>query len=256
MTEQVFIDEVQRLRQQMVRVATRYLEDVDGAQDMVQDALLKLWSMHDMLSCPMDRLAFTVLKHRCLDELRKREHYRRAEGLTLEQLEVADTDANDLQALEERERQLMKAVQKLPSKQRLLLQMRYVRGTDIDTLSQILGSSQDSIRQSLSRARRSVLKALGAVVAACIFFILGVGTLIQLHATRQFNNLYEGSYLIVQGERIDNPQQIQGEIAETLLQADEIEQLFREDAYQEAEKDILDMLDNPLERKQMMDLLK
>lgn len=256
MTEQVFIDEVQRLRPQMVRVATRYLEDADGAEDMVQDAWLKLWSMHDMLTAPMDRLAFTVLKHRCLDELRKRESHRKANNVGMEQLELADTGTDDLQALEEREQQLMKAVQQLPSQQRLLLRMRYVQGTDIDKLSEITGSSEDSIRQSLSRARRSVLKAMTAIAAACAIILIGVGAIMQLYSTQQYNKLYEGSYMIVQGVRIDNPQQIQGQIAEVLLQADEIEQLFHEDVFQDAEEDILDMVDDPKERERIQYLLK
>lgn len=256
MTEQVFIDEVQRLQLQMVRVATRYLEDADGAQDMVQDALLKLWCMHDMLQAPMDRLAFTVLKHRCLDELRKREHRRKADNVSMELLEVADTATDNLQALEERERQLMRAVRQLPSRQRLLLQMRYVQGTDVETLSRITGSSQDSIRQSLSRARQSVLKALGAVVAACAVILLGISYLLQSFTDQTNNNLYEGSYLIVQGQRIDNPQQIQGEIAEVLMQADEIERQFQEDALQDAQQDILDMVIDSQERQRIMNLLK
>lgn len=170
MTEELYITEAQRLRPGMVQMATRYLENLDDAEDIVQEALLKMWTMRQMITTQTaDRIAFLIVKQLCISELRKRE-YRKVSSLSLADMEVADT-ATDPQELEERDRQLMKAVKQLPSKQRILLQMRYLKGEDYSSISQKTGCSEAYIRLSLSRARTAIYKIMSAVVVllACVF---------------------------------------------------------------------------------------
>ena len=149
----------------MVDVATRYLDNHDDAEDITQDALLKLWVMHEMLrESEVDRIVFTVLKHLCIDELRRREYRKGKQTLSIDSIDVA-VEADNPQEIEEREKQLMIAVGKLPSKQRLLLQMRYIKGKDVCTIAQITGSTEESINMALSRARNKVYKFMAVVVA-------------------------------------------------------------------------------------------
>ena len=43
MEQNEFEIEAKRMRPALLRMATRYLEDSDDAEDVVQDVLLKLW---------------------------------------------------------------------------------------------------------------------------------------------------------------------------------------------------------------------
>ena len=53
MTSEEFKLEAQALRPQLISLAKRYLKDADETEDVVQDALLKLWQKHTELRCPM-----------------------------------------------------------------------------------------------------------------------------------------------------------------------------------------------------------
>ncbi len=162
----------------MVAIAMRYLENRDDAEDITQDALLKLWAMREMLrESEVDRLAFMVLKHLCINELKKREYKKSNNVVSIDSIDVA-LDPDNPQEIEERERQLMMAVDKLPSKQRQLLHMRYIKGKDVHTIAQITGSSEGSIKMALSRVRNKIYKLMTAVVAIVIcigLFVFSVG---------------------------------------------------------------------------------
>ena len=53
------------MRPALLRMAIRYLEDSDEAEDVVQDALLKLWFLRDRLDQyrSVDALAIVITKH-------------------------------------------------------------------------------------------------------------------------------------------------------------------------------------------------
>lgn len=86
----------------------------------------------------------------------------------IDSVEVA-MSPEDLEVVEERERQLIRAVDKLPSRQRMLLRMRYIEGMEVSAIAELVGGSEDSVNMVLSRARRGVYRLMTfVVVAACL----------------------------------------------------------------------------------------
>lgn len=244
MTEEVFIKEVDRLRKQMVEVATRYLEDCDEAEDVVQDTLLKLWTMCPMLPVPMNRIAFTILKHRCIDWIRRHEAHRKATDIDWEQLNMPDNDADELEAAKETEQRLMKAVEKLPSAQRIVLRMRYIEGNDISRIATLTGGNEQSVRKALSRARQSVLKMM-TTAAACVAIMFSLGLGWKQYNDSKFDQMYEGSYMMSQGHEVSKPSAMKQQIADLLLQADLIEQQMtaNENMLNEAEQRVYELME-------------
>lgn len=169
MTADKYTFEVQRLRDRMVAVATRMLDNCDEAEDVTQDALLKLWAVRKKLQeSDIDRLAFVILRHLCIDELRRRKCRKGNKTVNIDSVEVA-MSPEDLEVVEERERQLIRAVDKLPSRQRMLLRMRYIEGMEVSAIAELVGGSEDSVNMVLSRARRGVYRLMTfVVVAACL----------------------------------------------------------------------------------------
>ena len=66
MTKDEYEIAMQRLRPVLIAEATRYMGNADEAEDMVQDALLKLWQMCDQLKSPVDGLARVLVRNICL----------------------------------------------------------------------------------------------------------------------------------------------------------------------------------------------
>lgn len=74
MTSEEFKQEAQAVRHQLISQAQRYLGDTDEAEDVVQDALLRLWQMHSELQTPLVRMAMVVTRNLSIDRLRKRRY--------------------------------------------------------------------------------------------------------------------------------------------------------------------------------------
>ena len=72
MEQNEFEIEAKRMRPALLRMAIRYLEDSDEAEDAVQDVLLKLWFLRDRLDQyrSVDALAIVITKHLCINRLR------------------------------------------------------------------------------------------------------------------------------------------------------------------------------------------
>ena len=90
------------MRPALLRMAIRYLENSDEAEDAVQDALLKLWFLRDRLDQyrSVDALAIVITKHLCINRLRGT----RIEKVDLEQgiingVKLADGRASYIQGM-------------------------------------------------------------------------------------------------------------------------------------------------------------
>ena len=71
MDETQFKNEVRRLRPQLMVAARRHTGDSDCAEDIVQDALLRLWQLHANLHMPIAPLAFVLVRNLAIDTLRR-----------------------------------------------------------------------------------------------------------------------------------------------------------------------------------------
>lgn len=74
MTADEFEKEALSLRPALTAMAARWLGGTDCAEDLVQDAMLKLWAMCAELRSPMAPLARVLVHNLCIDYLR-RHHY-------------------------------------------------------------------------------------------------------------------------------------------------------------------------------------
>ena len=70
MTDSEYMEEAAVLRPRLVGTAWQYVGD--EAEDVVQDAMMKLWDMRCNLHCPMEPMARVVVRNICVDRLRRR----------------------------------------------------------------------------------------------------------------------------------------------------------------------------------------
>ena len=127
------------------------LKSRDEAEDIVQDVLLKLWGMIGELNPPVEAFACVVTRHAALDRLR-------AAGTRREQrLTPADDRAVENTA-DPRAERMFEVMATLPDMQRAVLRMRLAESMEFNEIARLLHTSEQNVRQILSRARKAVMK--------------------------------------------------------------------------------------------------
>ena len=160
MTTEAFQQQAGELRKQLVGIAHKYMGNTDEAEDIAQDAMVKLWLMREQLTLPIAGMASIVTRNLCIDALRKKH-----QTIDIAQLPDEADFSDDGEQIE----QLLKVIDSLPSTQRTILRMRHLQGMEMREIALVLGSTEVAVRKTLSRARKVVRNRLIAIfAAACI----------------------------------------------------------------------------------------
>lgn len=146
MTTEAYQKEAERLRSRMTAQARHLLNDDEEAEDIVQDALLRLWQMHDRLQLPLDGMATVLVRNLAIDQLRRR----RAT------VDIGDYAIDTSSADHERIERMMAIVDTLPDLPQTILRLRHMEGMEMKDIAQLTGMSEVAVRKALSRARMAV----------------------------------------------------------------------------------------------------
>jgi RNA polymerase sigma-70 factor (ECF subfamily) len=152
MDKERFKTEIIPLRQSMLAVAVKMLDNGDDAEDAVQEAMLRLWEARaDNLANP-GGYAMQTLKNYCLDRLRAVK-----ETVDVGEASLQDDD-NPYLATERRDAVALvrKIISTLPRTQKMLIEMRDVEGYELEEIAAITGANVAAVTMNLSRARKTV----------------------------------------------------------------------------------------------------
>lgn len=143
-------------REELLAIACRLVRHREDAEDIVQEALIKLYAMRRDLDKyrSVEALAKVVVRHISLNYLRSQ---RRHPTLTLRADYEGDAPP-DSELKEEAIKSLLRAIDLLPSKQQMILRLRHVEQISTEDIARIADMSIDAVYQNLSRARRAILK--------------------------------------------------------------------------------------------------
>jgi RNA polymerase sigma-70 factor (ECF subfamily) len=154
-----FLDQIQSMRDKIFRVTKRILISKEEAEDATQDVIVKLWQMDQEKRNSFKSLeaySITIAKNYCLDRLKSKqaqvisinEHLHSKKSRSLQkQIEVTD-DLN----------WAAKLIDRLPEKERMIIQLREIEKYDFEQISNILGIPEVTVRVYLSRARKKIKK--------------------------------------------------------------------------------------------------
>lgn len=150
MTVDEYKEEANRLRPMLVATAQRYLNDADGAEDIAQDALLRLWQLCPQLKIPIGGLAQVLVRNLCIDHLRRRKPREGIEALPPNVTLHSET------ADHERIERMMQVVETLPDVQQTILRLRHMEGMEMKDIARLMQMEEPAVRKALSRARQAV----------------------------------------------------------------------------------------------------
>lgn len=145
------------LRDKLVGYAQRLTEDHSDAEDVVQEAMLKLWNIRDQLHeyRSIEALAVKITHNLCMDAWRKK----RTKVISIDQVTITNqsTMTPDRLLEEKDEMRLMcEIVASLPPLQQTILRMKDIEEYETTEIAEITGCSAEAIRSNLSRARKKV----------------------------------------------------------------------------------------------------
>lgn len=131
-------------------------KETSDAEDIVQEAFLKLWRIREKLDeyRSIDALATEMVKNLCLDKW-KSPAYNMAR---LDEIKAEVGWDNPERTLEEQDqvRLICKIVETLPPLQQTIIRMKDVEGYEAGEIATIIGRDIESVRVNLSRARKRV----------------------------------------------------------------------------------------------------
>ena len=153
---ETFKSTVLPLRDKLLKYSVKLTDDGADAEDIVQEAFLKLWYIRDRLDGyqSVEALSVQVVKNLCLDKLRSKRMDRMPEN---SESILADTVTPE-QLLEQHDAVAIigRLIQQLPTLQQCLIRMKDVEGYELSEIAQITGTQIESVRVNLSRARKKV----------------------------------------------------------------------------------------------------
>lgn len=151
-----------RLAPMVLRVAQRMLGDAAEAEDVTQEAMLRLWRQavdwrHG--EAKVSTWLYRVTANLCTDRLRKRHGQALNDDVQPASEATAPTALADLQQ-KERLFALDAALQDLPDRQRCAVVLRHIEGLDNAEISKVLGVGVRAVESLIARGKRALKAAL------------------------------------------------------------------------------------------------
>lgn len=140
----------------VLALAQRLLKDPVEAEDVTQEAMLRLWKIAPDWRAGEAKVStwlYRVGANLCTDRLRKKR------GVGLDQApEVADETPNveDRMITADRGRALRQAMDRLPARQKLALTLRHFEEQSNPEIAEVLETSVEAVESLLARARRAL----------------------------------------------------------------------------------------------------
>ncbi|MCF0213721.1 MAG: RNA polymerase sigma factor [Muribaculaceae bacterium] len=150
-----------RLRTVLVGSLHRYVDDVNDADDIAQDTLLRLWQMRHRLEDyrSVESLARVMARNLAIDLLRHRKHVVNVDAEASDpMLSLPDSGPTPDSGLiaQDEDREKDRILSHLIPSQRAVVRMKHVEGLEIAEIAVILGTTENNVRVLLCRARANI----------------------------------------------------------------------------------------------------
>ena len=148
------------LKNKMYRLSLRMLQNREEAEDVVQEAFLKIWDMRDRMDQyhNPEGLLMTMTRNLCLDKIKTKKN--KAVSLVDEWYKGADYNPHQQSELRDLLGKAYQVMDQLPEQQRTIVQLRDVEQYSFDEIAEITGHDNNYLRVNLSRARKKIRETI------------------------------------------------------------------------------------------------
>jgi RNA polymerase sigma-70 factor (ECF subfamily) len=154
---------VQRHTERFYRLAYRYVQNRDTAEDIVQDAFLKLWEdpgrWQPERNSKFTTWFFRIVVNLCLDWQKKK----RPLALDDEVSEPKGEAALDIAAIRRQEQKILEQeIAALPERQRLAVNLCFAEGLSNQEAAEVIGVRLKALQSLIMRAKATLKERLKA----------------------------------------------------------------------------------------------
>jgi RNA polymerase sigma factor (sigma-70 family) len=156
MGKEEFENRVFIIKDKLFRFAHRILDNVDDAEDVVQEVMINLWNRRNEISLLLNVEAYAMrsVKNLSLDKIK---HYKMRQGKFEEIFRQSEHIYSEIPGEQNEMNELIrKSIDSLPEKQKLVMHLRDIEGYGFDEMKEILNMDEVALRVNLSRARKKV----------------------------------------------------------------------------------------------------
>jgi RNA polymerase sigma-70 factor (ECF subfamily) len=161
MSLEVFKQRILPMKDKLFRFAFRLLQNVQEAEDAVQDVMAGVWMKKDQWDQwnSLEAYCMTATRNNCLDRIRKKKLLSVREEAALQ---VRSTDTNPYEKMMGKEImiRIRKCMDELPENQQLVVRLREMDGFSYNEIAEILGMSMDQVKVNLFRGRNAIKKLI------------------------------------------------------------------------------------------------
>ena len=169
---------VHRYDRDVLRLALNLMKRTEDARDVYQEAFLKVYrNLHRFrFECSFYTWLYRIVTNVCLDHIRRRQARPedQAPELRAAQQEDASTDFFERQREQrptldperrllgqEIKKRLASAMERLSPRERIVFEMKHYQGLKLRAIGDALGTSEETVKNSLFRATRKLRNELG-----------------------------------------------------------------------------------------------
>ena len=140
----------------MVKVGRDFFGNQMDAEDVAQEALLRLWKYCERLNADrnLDALAVKVAKNVCVDLYKSRNTYE--DEITSDIASPPSQSADAELHAKEVQQKIDEAIERLNPRERDLLKARQLEGKSAEEISEQTGIPKSSVKSMISKARKKL----------------------------------------------------------------------------------------------------
>ena len=160
MSEEAFKQHILPMKDKLFRFAYRFLQDVQGAEDAVQDVMAGVWARRaewqHWKSIPA--YCMTATRNNCVDRLRRRSKL--LQEAHAGQISSPDRDPYEKVTNKETMRRIQECIDDLPLQQQHVIRLREMEGFSYNEIAEVLDMTLDQVKVSLFRGRNAIKKTI------------------------------------------------------------------------------------------------
>lgn len=162
MKEHNFRTDVLPLSDKLFRLALRITMVREDAEDMVQEALLRVWrtmQQGDEID-NVEAFAVTTCRNLCLDLIERQQHHDITFDPAQHESLSSDPTPDEQMEADEKYESISRLIDQLPEKQRTAIQLRDIEGHSYRDIAQIMNISESDVKVNIHRARQTIKNIL------------------------------------------------------------------------------------------------